>query len=46
MVAKQKEPTAEEIEEREKFIEELEEYHKKRGLVFTRIPFGIMIKFW
>jgi hypothetical protein len=33
MVAKQKEPTAEEIEEREKFIEELQEYHKKRGLV-------------
>jgi chromatin structure-remodeling complex subunit RSC9 len=33
MVAKQREPTAEEIEEREKFIEELQEYHKKRGLV-------------
>jgi hypothetical protein len=31
MVPKPKEPTAEEIEEQEKFLDELQEYHNKRG---------------
>jgi hypothetical protein len=31
MVPKPKEPTAEDIEERETFLRELQEYHEKRG---------------